>query len=297
MPLYNLPQNPSGNFKPPKNDASKSFSQSVFVNHAGDDIQEQFEPTYVKLDKQVLRFFGHFKESVVESRLENSRLHKLNIFYYLEDKSIMITEPKLTNSGTPQGAFLNRQMVLKADGSGCPFMPTDFGVGQDIAIYGRAITITDCDEYTREFFKGIGYEQAPSCETPHDNFETSQKKVAPKRDGEMKEFLEKSLGGGKVASQKQFLDNDRKVLRFYTRCEDLPFIVHYYLADDTVEIREVHHPNDGRDSFALLLRRQKLPDRIDVNQPGQNFIGDNYLTCDEIQPGGTINAYGRLFHI
>lgn len=134
-------------------------------------------------------------------------------------------------------------------------------------------------------------------EIPVDAFEKSQIRVAPKRDGEMKEFLEKSLGGGKVASQKQFLDHDRQVLRFFCRCEDLPFIVHYYLADDTVEIREVHHPNDGRDSFALLLRRQKLPDRIDVNQPGQNFIGDNYLTCDEIYPGGSINAYGRLFQI
>ena len=37
------------------------------------------------------------------------------------------------------------------------------------------------------------------------------------------------------------------------------------LADDTIEIREVHHSNDGRDAFALLLRRQKLPDRFDVN--------------------------------
>ena len=113
----------------------------------------------------------------------------------------------------------------------------------------------------------------------------------------MKEFLEKSLGGGKVASQKQFLDNDRKVLRFFTVADQLPYIVHYYLADDTIEIREVHHANDGRDSFALLLRRQRLPDRFDVNQPGQNFIGDNYLTCDEIQPGGEINAFGRIFRI
>jgi len=71
--------------------------------------------------------------------------------------------------------------------------------------------------------------------------------------------MEKALGGGKVASQKQFLDNDRKVLRFFCESEGLPFVAHYYLADDTIEIREVHHPNDGRDSFALLLRRQKLP--------------------------------------
>jgi len=45
------------------------------------------------------------------------------------------------------------------------------------------------------------------------------------------------------------------VLRFYVRSEDLPFILHYYLADDTIEIREVHYANDGRDSFALLLKR------------------------------------------
>jgi len=113
----------------------------------------------------------------------------------------------------------------------------------------------------------------------------------------MKEFMEKALGGGKVPSQKQFLDNDRKVLRFFAESEDLPYVVHYYLADDTIEVREVHHPNDGRDSFALLLRRQKLPFKHDVNQPGLSFIGDNYLTCDEIEPGQPITAFGRDFHI
>jgi hypothetical protein len=49
------------------------------------------------------------------------------------------------------------------------------------------------------------------------------------------------------------------VLRFFANSEDLPFVVHYFLADDTIEIREVHHPNDGRDSFPLLLRRQRVP--------------------------------------
>jgi len=122
-------------------------------------------------------------------------------------------------------------------------------------------------------------------------------KPVTKRDTEMKEFLEKALGGGRVASQKQFLDNDRKVLRFFTRCDDLPYVIHYYLADDTCEIREVHHPNDGRDSFSLMLKRQKLPKSFGLNQPGQNFIGDNYLTCDEIEPKGTIEAFGRVFRI
>ena len=64
----------------------------------------------------------------------------------------MITEPKVVNSGTPQGAFLKRQMVLKSDGSQAPFMPTDFGVGTDVAIYGRQIRIYDADDYTRQFY-------------------------------------------------------------------------------------------------------------------------------------------------
>jgi hypothetical protein len=51
------------------------------------------------------------------------------------------------------------------------------------------------------------------------------------------------------------LDHDRSVLRFFTQSDGCQYVVHYYLADDTVEIREVHNPNDGRDAFPLLLRR------------------------------------------
>jgi len=38
-----------------------------------------------------------------------------------------------------------------------------------------------------------------------------------------------------------------------------PYIVHYFLADDTVEVQEVSIPNSGRDPFPSLLKRQKLP--------------------------------------
>lgn len=103
---------------------------------------------------------------------------------------------------------------------------------------------------------------------PTDSFAESQKPIPLKKDKEMMEFLEKKLGGGKVASQKQFLDYDRKVLRFFVVSDNLQFLWHYFLADDTIEIREVHFANDGRDSFAVYLRRQKLPETFTVNQPG-----------------------------
>lgn len=101
----------------------------------------------------MLRFFGYFKEAVVESRLENSRTRRVILYYYLEDKSIMLVEPKQVNAGTPQGAFIKRHVILKSDGSGLPFMPEDFGIGIDVAILAKQIRLYDCDDYTRLFFQ------------------------------------------------------------------------------------------------------------------------------------------------
>lgn len=58
------------------------------------DQVELYQPSYVKMDRHVLRFFGFFKESVVESNLESFRVRKLIIYYYLEDDSIELVEPK-----------------------------------------------------------------------------------------------------------------------------------------------------------------------------------------------------------
>ena len=107
-----------------------------------------------------MRFYCYFKEHVVESRLENERVRKAVVYYYLEDKSIMITEPKQTNSGVPQGLFLKRQVVVKPSGS--PFMPQDFGIGIDVGIFGRQLRIYDCDDYTRHFFK-VSSNSHPEC--------------------------------------------------------------------------------------------------------------------------------------
>jgi DUF1126 PH-like domain len=51
---------------------------------------------------QVLRFYGYFKESVVESNMENHRIRKVVLYYYLEDDSLHVAEPRQDNSGIPQ---------------------------------------------------------------------------------------------------------------------------------------------------------------------------------------------------
>ena len=65
--------------------------------------------------------------------------------------------------------------------------------------------------------------------------------------------------------------NDRKVLRFFC-VSDLPYyplgskgeqkyVIHYYLADDTLEVRELRTLEEpkGAGTFPKFLKRQKVP--------------------------------------
>jgi hypothetical protein len=83
--------------------------------------------------------------------------------------------------------------------------------------------------------------QPEAEEAPTDSFEKKPQKDIKVHD---RDFVEHTLGGIRVQSQKQFLDNDRKVLRFFAKCDDMPYIIHYFLADDTIEVKEVHFNNE-----------------------------------------------------
>lgn len=66
---------------------------------------------------------------------------------------------------------------------------------------------------------------------------------------------------------RQFLEHDGHVLRFYGVWDDTEsmfgdvreLVLHYFLSDDTIEIKEVVPVNAGRDAVPLFLNRQKLP--------------------------------------
>lgn len=65
----------------------------------------------------------------------------------------------------------------------------------------------------------------------------------------------------------RWLFMDKQVLRFYCSWDDrrslygdkLPFILHCFLADDTVEVLEVPVKNSGRDPYPMLVKRGRLP--------------------------------------
>ncbi|KAM6323523.1 LOW QUALITY PROTEIN: EF-hand domain-containing protein 1-like [Aegotheles albertisi] len=87
--------------------------------------------------------------------------------------------------------------------------------------------------------------------------------------------------------------------------ENRPYVIHYYLADGTLEVREVHKPNDGRDPFPVLIKRQRLPKTFVDNK--NTFpscvleISDQevleWYTAKDFAVGKSTTLLGRTFFI
>lgn len=139
---------------------------------------------------------------------------------------------------------------------------------------------------------------------PKDPYIESRKKAS-----ELKTYKTKS----DFDKLRQFIEMDRKVLRFYAVWDDRanpfgelrPFLIHYYLVDDTMEVREVHKPNDGRDPFPVLIKRQKIPkNRYNVKSTFASIyleLSDEevkqYLRPHDLGMGQVVNIFGRNFTI
>ena len=98
---------------------------------------------------------------MTESAEENSRYRHVYIMYFMEDGTLGINEPKVENSGMPQGNFLKRQKVQKEDGT--YLGPDDFHIGSEVTICGHTFHICGCDRFTRWFYEenGVVIEEVP----------------------------------------------------------------------------------------------------------------------------------------
>uniref|UniRef100_A0A8C2IZK7 EF-hand domain (C-terminal) containing 2 n=1 Tax=Cyprinus carpio TaxID=7962 RepID=A0A8C2IZK7_CYPCA len=228
------------------------------------------------------------------------------IYFYLEDDTIQVEEPELKNSGIPQDKLSksNRHRIsLPAPKDDCFYNVHHFNINQEIAFYSRTFMITDCDPFT------------PDPYTTHrQEMEGNMKPLRPYE---------------RIDNLKQFLEHDRKVLGFCCYWDDTEsmfgdpreLILHYFLADDTMEIYEFVLPNSGRDTVPKFLHRGKLPKQAPIpkRQPGEitdrrvlnvfgpvgqgeRYILDSLKTGaveeefhkdHDLTIGGVINVWGR----
>ena len=221
-------------------------------------------------DKQVLCFDAYFQESVVERPSEQYRVRNVRIYFYLEDDTIQVVEARSKNAGYNQGTIIRRHRIPHPP----PYDDTfhtieDFNLQKDVEFYGKKFKLTDCDEFTRNFLTKLGVRVPVPLEAPSDPYA----KIRDVQDGTQNPLRPYE----RVDTLKQFLEHDRHVLRFNCVWDDREstfgdireFSLNYFLADDTIEIREVLPPNSGRDQGSVFLRRQKLPkDITNLGKPG-----------------------------
>ena len=245
-------------------------------------------------------------------------MRKCVIYMYLEDESVYVGEPQQPNSGIPQGSFLKRHRIPNGD-TGSFFGIEDICVGKTVTFYGRRFFVVSCDAFTRSFLEARGVavaEDQPFPDEPIERVRATLKKDTAAfpyppaaRNDVLVGCVEASNGARSHAlvpdKLEKFLANDRKVLRFFCVWDDRgalygekrPFVLHYYLADDSVEVLEVAEPNCGRDPFPVFLKRQPLPDEKLSADPTAPTGPKSYVTHLDLRLGGTVNVYGRAFLI
>lgn len=243
-----------------------------------------FCPNFIANDKKVLRFGGYFLEAVHESNYENYRVRKCEVMYYLEDNTIQITEPKIENSGILQGNFVKRHRIPMPEcdqqGNLQFFSYQHLNVGRELTFYGRTFHLITADLFTRQYYASQSVHVPPDEPLPRDAYTEIRKAHMARETGQdpdahygkkqypMKDFMEATLGKFARPSDhlRRFLDHDRHVLRFFAIWDDTEklygikhrYTVHFFLADNTIEILESYERNSGCDPFPKLLNRAKL---------------------------------------
>lgn len=238
------------------------------------------KPAWLKYDRVVLRFYGYFLEDVDDVQGETQRVRRIIMYYYVAESKIHIAEPKVQNSGMPQGVLVKKCKVTRPDGE--VYKPKDFALGREVHVHARSFVLTDADPATRAFYKRElgGIDLGPPAEVPPD-----RRAVKPAR------RKVQSLANRRAPDTlRRFMKHDKQVLSFSAFWDDTSrlygekrkFVVNYYLAKNQMEVREVQQPNSGRDPYPLLLAAQTVKKR------------DGSVVKDtDLRTGGSVEIFGR----
>jgi hypothetical protein len=102
------------------------------------------------------------------------------------------------------------------------------------------------------------------------------------------------------------LENDRKVCRFFAILDDLltaqferrPFLILYFLKDDTIQVREQYPLNCGRDNFPVFFKKGKISKSDTwVLKPGELPSPGDFYVLKDLYVGTTVNFLGQRFFI
>jgi EF-hand domain-containing protein 1 len=235
-------------------------------------------PSFVTNDTVPCCFVAYFIEPRTDVTEERAR--KVHIKVYADDDSIEILEPRIENSGTTQGKFLKRHQVFKplqrlSDKKELLTI-ADMHSGAQVEIYNRLYTLVDCDASTRAELRRRGLPDfGPALAVPQSLYDPRTRSGAfrPSATRAANSSLMQTTSA--ATTGRGFFEYDRQVLRFFGLWDSraqlfgdaLQVKVHYYLADDKIEIVSVLDRNSGRDPLPTLLKKTRLLKRPRIDSP------------------------------
>lgn len=198
------------------------------------------------------------------------------------------------------------------------YTPTDFEIGKTYDIVGQKMTITDADKFTRDYFKKqfqISLTPAlprPSSVRPDVGAQSATglgAKILNKPNFTKNGVKSQDYTAKKEQTDKthRFLNFDGKVLRFkciemngdtmgltggssYNGGNSQEFALHYYLAENSVEVRNMKSRKMCLDDVNVLLRKGKLPKNWRDIPRGAT---PEFYQPEDLQCGSTVDCYGR----
>lgn len=248
-----------------------------------------------------LHFLGYFVEHVPESADETARVRKVAVNFFTEDGTLSVREARQENSGIVQGNILMRQLVpksYKASQQQQHLTARDLSLGSTVNIYGKEITLVDCDAATRAYQRDVlGRASVPESgdilwpadldkynQLVKDKTRVEARRILPTGDMDNRRAVESLLSGGVIT--KHAPDDIRTAQQFFANRinERLTFcalhderhrlsgdlndvVIRYYLENDQVEIVSAKKENAGRDPGNKLLQRQRVPSTRLARQP------------------------------
>lgn len=277
-------------------------------------------PRYVETDKKVLRFFCYFVDKdvlITKKPLRKTQpgptARYFTLLIYLEDFTIEILEDHAENSGIQGGAFYKRAALKNNRGN--ELLPTDFMVGRSFTALGHEFFITDCDKFTREYYRRElkiileeGYDR-PERVDPGAGAETATglgvtRPISAKKNNSTcsSDYLARKEQLNKT---NKFLSTDRSVLQF--RCVEVgekevagladrilgsgkKYALSYFVVDDAVEVRTIKSQRSSADDPTMLLKKSKLPINWRDTMSNRPL---RYYTADDLIVGKVIDCFGR----
>lgn len=276
---------------------------------------------------KVLRFYAYFNEAVSQSATETDRVRLCTLFYYLENDTIQVNEPRVENSGIVGGTLVRRSVIDNPE-SGEPYrivlpaegaeLSSDIFVGADIFIHGISHHIFDCDSFTRETMAALGLPQNRAEPAPTDKF-TANRALA----GAVSAKHPKAGLMDEPRVPRMLPQDDTSMLCYHCQWDDTAsdygemhtYKLCLYLEDQTIELKETVRPPPptkgararptgaaaARQHFSVLLKRQRIPksSMTSVDKIGERSVApaDDYLCADDLLVGTTISLQGRPLRV